>query len=478
MTTQQQPAPPPTSLLAPAYRSATIGSLTLVFLIAFEALAVATVMPVVAADLGGRSLFAVAFSATLAAGIVGMVAGGAWADRVGATRPMLVAVATFAAGLLLAGLAPTMPALVVGRFLQGLGGGAAQVTVYVLVGQVYAPADRSRILGAFAAAWVLPGLVGPFLAGLVTDLVGWRWVFLGVVVLAALALALLVPALRRASAASPGSSAAPTPDRDTGTPDDGGPVVTRAATRLALAAVVAGAVLGLNLASALEGAARPVVAVAAVLVALAAVRPLLPPGTLRASRGIPAVVAFRGLVAGGYFAAESYLPYLLQDRYGAAPAVAGLVLTVAATSWAAASQVQGRATGVSDDRALRVGASLLVAGVAVQVLVAAAPLPGLAAGVLAAGGWLLSAAGMGWSYPRVTANVLGRTPPAQHGTASAAVTIADSLGAATAVALAGVVFTALAAEAVAEPVPFAGAFALALVWALLALLVSRRSTAA
>ena len=66
--------PARTPLLGPRYRGATTGAVALVFLAAFEALAVATVMPAVTRDLDGRAWFSVAFSATLAASVVGMVA--------------------------------------------------------------------------------------------------------------------------------------------------------------------------------------------------------------------------------------------------------------------------------------------------------------------------------------------------------------------------------------------------------------------
>jgi len=70
----------PTPLLSPRYRWATIGMVSLIFLAAFEALAVTTIMPTVSADLDGRAWFSAAFSVTLAASVVGMVAGGMWAD--------------------------------------------------------------------------------------------------------------------------------------------------------------------------------------------------------------------------------------------------------------------------------------------------------------------------------------------------------------------------------------------------------------
>lgn len=458
MTTEDLAGDRTTPLLDPVYRGATVGAVALVFLAAFEALAVATVMPTVAADLDGRDLFAVAFSATLAASVVGMVAAGSWADRRGAVRPLLAAVALFAVGLVAAGLAPTMAWLVLGRFAQGLGLGGLIVSLYVLVAQVYAQVDRPRILGLFAAAWVLPGLVGPFLAGVVADTLGWRWVFLGVVLVAAAALALLVPTLRHV------------PPPEAADPDAAAVAGPGGAGRLVLAVAVAAAVVALNLAGSLSGALRAVTAVVAVAAALVAVRPLLPRGTLRAARGLPSVIGLRGLVAGAFFASESYLPYLLQAQYDAATWVSGLVLTVATLSWAAASQVQGRlGERLPDESALRIGSVLLAVGVAVILAIAALALPGLLVGV----GWLFASAGMGLMFPRITSAVLKRTAVQERGTATSAITISDSVGAAVAVAVVGLVFTAIGTAA--DRGAFVGVLVVAFAVSLVAVAVSRRT---
>lgn len=447
-----------TPLLDPVYRGATVGAVVLVFLAAFEALAVATVMPAVTADLDGRDLYAVAFSATLAASVVGMVAAGSWADRRGAVRPLLSAVALFGLGLMASGLAPTMAWLILGRFAQGLGLGGLVVSLYVLVAQVYAPVDRPRILGLFAAAWVLPGLIGPFLAGVVADTVGWRWVFLGVVLIAAAALVLLVPTLRHVppmEASDPAAEAVAGP---------GG------LGRLALAVAVAAAVVALNLVGSLPGLLRAVTALVAVAAALVAVRPLLPRGTLRAARGLPSVIGLRGLVAGAFFASESYLPYLLQEQYDAAIWVSGLVLTVATLSWATASQVQGRlGERLPDEAALRLGALLLAVGVAMILVIAALALPGLLVGV----GWLFASAGMGLMFPRITSAVLKRTAVHERGTATSAITISDSVGAAVAVAVVGLAFTAVGTAADREA--FVSVLGLTFLLSLVAVGVSRRA---
>src|SRR5690606_37678996 len=136
-------------------------------LVAFESLAVTTAMPTVARVLDGEHLYQLAFAGAIAAGIVGMVVGGAWCDRAGPRVPLSLACALFAAGLTVAGLASSMEVLVAGRLLQGVGGGAINVCLYVIVGRLYPPALHPRIFAAFSAAWVLPSIVGPLLAGIV-----------------------------------------------------------------------------------------------------------------------------------------------------------------------------------------------------------------------------------------------------------------------------------------------------------------------
>lgn len=443
-------APRETPLLAPAYRWATIGMVSLVFLAAFESLAVTTVMATVAEDLDGQAWFSVAFSATLAASVIGMVAGGWWADRVGAARPLLGAVTVFVAGLVLAGLAPGIEVFVAARFLQGLGSGALTVALYVLVAQVYAAADRPRIFAAYAAAWVLPSMVGPPVAGVVADTVGWRWVFLGVVVLAAGALSMLVPTLRA--------------QRET--PE---PTSSATATRLLLAVAVAAAVVAVDLSGRLAGSGSWLLAGAGVAAAALAVRPLLPPGALRAAPGLPSVVLLRLLVAAAFFAAEIHVPYLLQARYGAPPWLAGLVLTVGAVGWAGASQVQGRlGSRLPDTTALRAGSLLLATGLVSQLLVVGLHAPA----VLVPVGWLAAALGMGLCYPRISTYVLTVAAPHERGSATAAMSIGDSVGGATAIALAGLAFTTVGGQTWSA---FTAVFAISAAIAVLAVLVARRT---
>jgi MFS family permease len=214
------------------------------------------------------------------------------------------------------------------------------------------------------------------------------------------------------------------------------------------------------------------VALLGVVAALLAVRPLLPVGTLRARRGLPSVVLLRGLVAAAFFATEIHVPYLLQTRYDAPPWLAGLVLTVGALGWAGASQVQARLGSVRlpDLAAMRAGAVLLLLGLLAQLVVVGLRLPGELVPV----GWLAAGAGMGLMYPRISSYVLGASAPSERGTNTAAMSIGDAVGGATAIALAGLVFTVVGTETWSA---FASVFALTSVLALLAVLVARRTAA-
>ncbi|MDP3952588.1 MFS transporter [Microbacterium sp.] len=425
----------------------TIGACALVFLGAFESLAVTTVMPVVSADLGGERLYALAFAGPLATGVIGMVAAGNWADRRGPTAPLYTSVAAFVAGLLIAGLAPSMEILVAGRFVQGLGSGAMMVALYVVVARVYSQDKHPAIFAAFAAAWVVPSLIGPTIAAVVTDLWSWHWVFLGVVVLALAALLMVVPALR-------------------GMSGGGGASAPWALGRLGWSVLAAFAVLALNLVGDIPGVG-PALAVGAVVIALIAVRPLVPRGTLRASRGLPSVILVRGLVAGAFFGTQVYVPYLLTDRYALTPTLAGLALTGGALAWSTASTVQGRmGARLSNVTALRIGTVLVLIGIALVLATAAFGWDALV--IVAA--WIVAGSGMGLMSPRSSVLTLSLSTPANQGFNSAAMTVADSFGSAMVLAITGTLFAALATTAD----PFTAVFALTVVIAVVAAILAPR----
>lgn len=441
-------------IMSPRYRWSTIGANALVFLAAFEAMAVTTIMPTIARDLRGEALYSAAFSVTLAASVIGMVLGGGWSDRRGPARPLILFVAIFVIGVLVSGTAVAMPVFIVGRFLQGLGMGAINVVLYVIVGRAYPPVLHPSIFALFSASWVVPSMVGPAIAGFVAKQWSWHWVFLGVGALVVVAMGAMVPTLRTLR----GHGRAP---------DD--PPPAPLGRTVPLAAVVAVAVVAVGAA----GEAPPLlgwpVAAVAVAVIVVAVRPLLPPGTLVARRGLPATVLLRAAIAAAFFATEIYQPYILQARYGWDPTAAGLVLTVGAVAWSIGSQISGRTVErIPHPAALRIGAVLLLVGIATQALTAALHLHPAVIGA----GWLLAGGGMGFMFTRINTLVLAYSTTADQGANGAAATIADSTGSSTSIALAGLLFLGLGGATSAGA--FTGAFVYTTVVAGLALLVAVR----
>ena len=405
-------------LLAPAYAATTIGMFALIAFVAFEAMAVTTVMPTVADELDGVALYALSFAAPLASGVVGMVAAGMWSDRRGPVTPLIASLALFSLGLLVCGTAGSMEMLVAGRVLQGLGGGALTVVLYVVVGLVFPAALQPAVFASFAAAWVLPALFGPGLAALVADAAGWRWVFLGTVGLVAVAALLITPALRGLDHRVEGASA------------------PRA--RLAWAATGATAVLALELLGSARGSAG-LLALVALAVVVLSLRRLLPPGTLVGRRGLPAVIGTRGLMSAAFFCTEAYIVFVLQERWGLTPGRAGLALTLVGITWAAASQAQARlGAWVSHVAAMRWGSALLLAGAGALGLVVWTDGPP----ALAMAAYVLSGAGMGFGYPRTSVAMLDASTDRDRGFNSSAISFADSLGAALALSVSGVVFGA------------------------------------
>ncbi|GAA4024564.1 MFS transporter [Arthrobacter methylotrophus] len=445
-------------ILQRPYLLATAGACALVFLAAFESMAVTTIMPLVSRELDGAGLYALAFAGPLATGVIGMVVAGNWADRRGPAAPLYASVALFAAGLLIAGTAVSMPMLVAGRLVQGLGGGAMTVALYVVIARVYPARLHAQVFAAFSAAWVIPSMIGPFAAGVVAQLSSWHWVFLGVVGLVVPALAMILPAMRgMRSARGPGEASEAA-------------VAPWAIGRMGWAALAALAVLGLNLSGQVPGVAW-VIAAVALAVAMLAVRPLVPRGTLRAHRGLPSVILMRGFASAAFFGAEVYVPYLLTDRYSFTPAFAGLALTGSALAWAGASAVQGRpGSRLGSPLAVRIGSALVLGAIAVLLVTTVSGWP---AGVAIAG-WLFAGAGMGLMYPRLSVMTLALSTPEDQGFNSSAMSIADSLGGALSLAVTGLVFSAMTTAAASFAASFSGVFALTAGIAVIGLLIAPR----
>src|SRR5260370_6255300 len=137
---------PVRGLWAPQRRALTAGLVRTITFVASEALAVVTVMPLVARDRGGVRLYGWVFSGFMLGSVVGIVAAGREADRRGPAAPFVAGVVLFGSGLAVAGVAPSMGVLVAGRVLQGLGAGAVPSVAYATIGRSLPEALRARMM--------------------------------------------------------------------------------------------------------------------------------------------------------------------------------------------------------------------------------------------------------------------------------------------------------------------------------------------
>jgi EmrB/QacA subfamily drug resistance transporter len=148
------------------------------FLAAVDQTLLATATPAIAADLGGLRDTTWIALAYLMAATVTVPLYGRLGDRYGRQRMLMVAVGVFALGSAACGAAQSMLQLVLGRALQGLGGGGLMVMSQAMIGELVPPRERPRFQGYFAANFTLASLAGPVVGGYVVTHASWRWLFL------------------------------------------------------------------------------------------------------------------------------------------------------------------------------------------------------------------------------------------------------------------------------------------------------------
>ena len=390
-------------LLEERWRGLTVGLVLNVTFVAFEALAIATIMPLVAEDLGGIALYGWVFSAFLLADLVGIVLAGELADRFGPAIPFGAGLALFAVGLLIGGLAPSMPVLVAARVIQGFGAGAIPAVAYVVIGRTYPDALWPRMFAILSTAWVVPGIAGPALAAFVADHVGWRWVFLGLLPLVIVAGSLAFRELRSV-------------------PGHRGPArrVLGDAVRVA-----SGAGLALAGLQARDLVVSPALVAIGLVLGIPALRNLLPPDTFRARGALPAAVLSRGILTFAFFAPDIFVPLTVTTIRGESIVLSGIALTAGTIAWTTGAWIQERTV-------FRVGAAPLVRNgfllIAIGIAAMGAVLGGAVPAWLCVPAWGIAGLGIGMAYSSISLTVLRHAPAGSEGATASSMQLADILG--------------------------------------------------
>lgn len=316
----------PTSVFAPQLRAATAAILLAVALTAFEGLAVAAALPQVAGDLGGVGLLPWVITSFLLTSGVATVAAGPLVDGLGVAKTFRVAVAVFAVAGTLAGLAPSMPVLIVARVVQGAGAGATVATALAAVGLVFPASLVGRAFALNSTVWGVMGVAAPALAATLLTVASWRWVFLvnlplGVVALAA------------------GWRSLPGPVRSAS------PALRIDAVGIGLVTAFAGALLVAVDALGPGSVAAALVAIAAawwyVRRARSSPDPVLRPRHLLDAPFGPLAWTI-GLVLAGAFAAQAFVPLYVRGARGAGAAVTAWSVLFFTVGWTLGANVGSR----------------------------------------------------------------------------------------------------------------------------------------
>lgn len=134
-------------------------------------------MPRVITDLGGFSQYSLVFTSFFIAEVIGMPITGKLSDIYGRKFFYIIGLILFIAGSFLCGISQTMTQLVIFRGLQGLGFGVIMPLSFIVIGDLFPPAERGKYQGLMAAMMGVSSILGPVLGGYLTDALSWRWCF-------------------------------------------------------------------------------------------------------------------------------------------------------------------------------------------------------------------------------------------------------------------------------------------------------------
>jgi MFS family permease len=381
------------------------------------------VMPSIAADIGGLALYAWATTVFVFAAVLGSTATSTVLGRWGTRTAYRAAILTVGAGTVACALAPAMPVLLAGRFVQGLGGGLLFALAYSLVRIVLPERLWAHAMGLVSAMWGVGTFAGPALGGTLAELDQWRiafWIVVAVTAFFAIWGAAHLPR-------DAGRNAAPAPMPVTS-------VGLLGATVLTLSVASVSTRPELNTAG---------IAVAAVLFAFWLRHErrtrggLLPAATFAADSRLRWVYVAMALLMVAA-TPEVFISYFGQELQGLGPLGAGYLGTAIAAGWTSASLLL---SGAERRRVaiMQLGAAVSTAGLVVLVVVGAAHDSGGAVIGGVALGFMLLGWGIGMAWPHLTTAVLSRVPAAEQDLAGASITTVQLTAAAAGAAVAGAI---------------------------------------
>lgn len=389
---------------------------------------VTTVLPSVVNDIGGLDWYAWNTTLFVVASIIGAALSVRVLSSLGPRGACLAALGMFALGSAVCASAGSMGWMLVGRSVQGLGGGTLAALSYALIRVVFEPALWLRAVALVSGMWGIATLCGPAAGGLFAEAGHWRWAFWILLPISLLQALVVVVQLRP----SPRSGQKPEV-----------PFVQVGLLAGSVLLIAAGSLSPLLWWQGLGVAGGLALGAAAIAVDRQAAVRLLPSGATAPGSPLGSVYAIVALLLVG-MTTEIYVPYFLQMLHGYTPLAAGYLTAAMAAGWSAGSLLSSGRGGAAAARLLRAGPLLTTLSLlALAVVIPVGPDLGPGARLLLCGLPLAGAgAGVGIGWPHLLNRVMNLAPAGEGGMASAAITTIQLYGMAVGAAVAGLVANA------------------------------------
>jgi MFS family permease len=399
-----------------------------VMLHAMDVYLATTIMPSVTSEIGGLSFYAWATTMYVVAAIIGSVISSLHLSRRGPRSAYRIAAILFAAGSVISASAPSMMVLLIGRFVQGLGGGLLFALSYSMIRIVFEEALWPRAMALVSGMFGISAFSGPFVGGMFAQYGHWRFAFITLVAITILLLILTERVLPKQGPPASGSIKLPV-------------------IQLVLLAV---ATLAISIGSVTETITANVTGVIIAVILFGVLlrvenkttNRLLPQGAYKISSPLGATYLIIVMLTFAT-AVEIYIPYFMQVIHGFSPVKSGYLTVLISLGWTFGSITF---SGFSKAKG-NLFIVLSPVGVLVGLVGLAFTIPALesTSGIHF---WMMCLSlvtvgvGVGMGWPHLLTRVLTSAPEGESERASASITTVQLLAAAFGTALTGLVVNA------------------------------------